>query len=219
MRDKEERVFLSTGLILITFLVWNWLRLAFIVSVGFTMCGELPWFIFPCFLWLSWYLHLVNDVFIILFVQTTMTEYSVYSVCTDNYDRVQCIFCLYRQLWQSTVCILSVQTTMTECSVYSVCTDNYDRVQCVFCLYRQLWQSAVCILFVQTTMIECSVYSAGEVSITGSETTTQWLSMLALSTSADLSKDWNVVTESTRVTFSQQKSWRISISMETHQVL
>jgi len=44
-----------------------------------------------------------------------------------------------------------------------------------------------------------SVYSVGEVSITGSETTTQWLSMLAPSTSADLSKDWNVVTRNTRV--------------------
>jgi len=75
------------------------------------------------------------------------------------------LFCLYRQLWQSTVCILSVQTTMTEYSVCSVCTDNYDRVQCVFCLYRQLWQSAVCILSVQTTMTEYSMYSVCTVCI------------------------------------------------------
>jgi len=43
--------------------------------------------------------------------------------------------------------------------------------------------------------------------------------MLAYLTSAcNLPKDWNVVTESTRVTFLQQMKWRISISMENHQV-
>jgi len=39
------------------------------------------------------------------------------------------------------------------------------------------------------------VYSVGEVYTIGTARTAQWLSMLTPSTSADLSKDWNVVQE------------------------